>query len=66
VTEATSGCAGGQDQPLATGAASTPDVRPSGPIPTVSTWLGRYCVDCGLRKPRLTAYCDCCAERHDL
>jgi hypothetical protein len=66
VTEAATGAAGGHDQPLGTGDASLPEVPGIGPIGTVATWFGRNCVDCGLRKPRLTAYCDRCAERHDL
>jgi hypothetical protein len=66
VTEAASGRAGGHDQPLGTGDTSLPEVPGFGPIRTVATWLGRSCVDCGLPKPRLTAYCDHCAERHDL
>jgi hypothetical protein len=32
----------------------------------ISTWMSRRCIECGGRKPLITAYCDLCAERHGL
>jgi hypothetical protein len=36
------------------------------PRGVVRGWFSRRCEDCGMRKPLVTAYCDDCAERHEL